>query len=262
MENRRFWPGGLNPIAARGFQSSADAYERGRPDYPAAAVDFLADVCGIRAGAVVLELGAGTGKFTRLLAPTGAALMAVEPVEAMRLKFGALLPDVPILDGSAENIPAADASVDAVLAAQAFHWFNAERALAECRRVLKPGGMVGLIWNVRDESVPWVAEITRIIDVYEKSAPRYKSLEWKQAFQGSEGFGPLSLRSFNHRHRSTLAAFMDRFASVSFIAALPREERDAVIHKIGDLLARHPWTQGQAEIETVYRTDVYWCQKR
>jgi len=248
-------------MASTGFQAAADAYERGRPDYPSEATDFLAATCGIGMGSEVIELGAGTGKFTRLLVPSKATLLAIEPVEAMRRKCMALLPDVRILEGSAEEIPVADASADVVLAAQAFHWFNADKALAECHRVLRPGGMLGLIWNVRDESIGWVAELTRIIDVYEQGAPRYKSFEWKRAFAGSGLFGPLGHRSFRHSHQGTLEAFMDRIASISFIAALPEIQRGTVLKEVRALVENHELTRGRPTIETVYSTDVYWCKK-
>jgi ubiquinone/menaquinone biosynthesis C-methylase UbiE len=251
----------INPMASKGFQAAADAYERGRPDYPSEAIQFLADTCGMRRGAKIIELGAGTGKFTRLLVPTQATLLAIEPVDAMRKKFSTLLPAVEILDGSAESVPAGDGTADVVVAAQAFHWFDAEKALAECHRVLRPGGMLGLIWNVRDESMEWVAELTRIIDVYERSAPRYKSFEWKRAIEGNKLFGPLGQRSFKHSHRGTVDTFMDRVASISFIASLPDGQRESVMKEVRSLIENHQLTKGKAEIETVYTTDVYWCKK-
>ena len=251
----------INPMARKGFQASADAYERGRPDYPAAAIDFLAEVCGIRQGARVIELGAGTGKFTRLLTRTNASFLAIEPVEGMRTKFASLSPEIEIQEGNAERIPSAAEAAEVVLAAQAFHWFNGEKALAEIHRVLKPGGTLGLIWNVRDESIEWVAELTRIIDVYEQGAPRYKTFEWKRAFRDSRLFAPLQHRSFDYRFRCTVGAFMDRIASTSFIASLPEELRESVLQQIRTLIGQHRLTKGQSTIETAYKTDVYWCRK-
>ena len=149
-------PESRHPIheqASIGFKRAADAYERGRPEYPAAAVEHLVKTLDIARGSRVVELGAGTGKFTRTLVPTGAEILAVEPVDAMRQKLSELLPGVKMVDGAAEAIPLADASADAVVVAQAFHWFDGERALAEIHRVLKAGGGLGLIWNVRDDSL-------------------------------------------------------------------------------------------------------------
>ena len=134
----------VNPVAAAGFGRAADAYERSRPSYPADAVARLAAELEIRPARRVLDLAAGTGKFTRLLAEIGADLVAVEPSAAMRSQFAVVLPDIPLHEGTAEQIPLADDSVDAVVVAQAFHWFDAEPALAEISRVLRPEGRLGL----------------------------------------------------------------------------------------------------------------------
>src|SRR5581483_4114059 len=122
----------LHP-AARGFGSAADAYERGRPDYPAAAIDFLVDRLELGPGRVVLDLAAGTGKLTRLLVPTGADVIAVEPIEEMRAK----IEGARTLEGTAEAIPLPDSSFAAVTVAQAFHWCRAEEAVRDIRRVLR-----------------------------------------------------------------------------------------------------------------------------
>ncbi len=120
-----------------------------------------------------MDLGAGTGKFTRLLARTGARVVAVEPVDAMRAQLAEALPQVQALAGSAQSIPLANGFADALVCAQAFHWFATVEALEEMRRVLTAEGRLGLVWNVRDESLDWVAEITRIITPYEGDAPRF-----------------------------------------------------------------------------------------
>ena len=160
----------VHPIATGGYGRSADSYVRGRPDYPPAALDWLRSDLGLGPGQTALELGSGTGKFTRLLVETGADIAAVEPVAAMLDELRRSLPAVTALQGTAQRIPAADASADAVICAQAFHWFASADSLAEIHRVLKPGGMLGLIWNVRDQSVGWVAELTRIMAPYEGDA--------------------------------------------------------------------------------------------
>src|SRR5258708_876129 len=121
----------VNPVSAAGFGRAADAYERSRPTYPADAVARLAAELEIVPGRRVLDLAAGTGKFTRLLAALGADLVAVEPSAAMRAEFALVLPDIPLHEGTAEHIPLGDDAVDAVVVAQAFHWFNAPTALAE-----------------------------------------------------------------------------------------------------------------------------------
>jgi SAM-dependent methyltransferase len=144
---------------ARSFGAAADAYERARPDYPEAAVDWL-----LPAGArTVLDLAAGTGKLTRALVARGLEVVAVEPLAEMRATLAAALPEVRALEGTAEAIPLPDASVDAIKVAQAWHWVDPERAAAEAARVLRPGGTLGLVWNRRDERVDWVARLSEVM---------------------------------------------------------------------------------------------------
>ena len=143
----------IHQAAAEGYTAKAEAYIRGRPEYPAAVQDWLRDDLALGAGKTVLDLGAGTGKFLPHLRATGAAVIAVEPVPAMRAQLTQRNPGIEAMAGTAEDIPLADGAVDAIVCAQAFHWFANPAALAEIHRVLKPGGALGLIWNVRDESV-------------------------------------------------------------------------------------------------------------
>ncbi|MES2202065.1 MAG: class I SAM-dependent methyltransferase [candidate division FCPU426 bacterium] len=251
----------INPLAKHGYQDSTDAYERGRPDFPSEAVACLVEHCKIGQGSKVIDIGAGTGKFTRLLVPTKATLRAIEPVEGMRKKFAALLPDVEVLEGSAEFMPVHEGWADAIVAAQAFHWFDGPSALQECHRLLKVDGMLGMIWNSRDESVDWVAELTRIIDVHEHNAPRYKTMEWEKAFRSTKLFQPLSKKSFTHAHKGTVQTVVDRVASISFIGALEDKTRMEVLAQVRSLVENHPSTKGLENIEMPYRTDVYWCQR-
>jgi ubiquinone/menaquinone biosynthesis C-methylase UbiE len=216
----------VNPTAASGFDSGAEAYERGRPSYPEAAIEHLARVLCLGPGKRVLDLAAGTGKMTRLLVPTGVELVAVEPVAGMRTAFAAAVPGVEILDGTAEALPLPDASVDAVVVAQAFHWFDQERALAEIDRVLRPGGGVALVWNLRDESVPWVADMSQIIRWDRGLIPRYDGF-------GLDGFTKWScsyVQSLSHD------GLLDRVASVSHIAAMDERERAGVLAQVSELV--------------------------
>jgi ubiquinone/menaquinone biosynthesis C-methylase UbiE len=147
------------PSPARAFGSVADAYDRGRPGYPAEAAAWLVGDEPI----TVLEIGAGTGKLTEALVELGHEVHATDPDDAMLARLRARLPDVPTSVASAERLPAADASYDVVVAGQAFHWFDHDVALPEIARVLRPGGQLALVWNQRDEQIPWVRKLGRII---------------------------------------------------------------------------------------------------
>ncbi|MDR7269510.1 SAM-dependent methyltransferase [Pelomonas saccharophila] len=229
----------IHDAAQRGYTLAPDSYQRGRPEYPPALVAWLDSPLGVRDGARVVDLGAGTGKFTHLLARTGAAVTAVEPVDAMRAKLAESLPGVQTLAGAAEAIPLTDGEADVLVCAQAFHWFANAQALGEMHRVLKPGGRLGLVWNVRDEACDWVAAITEIITPYEGDAPRYYTGQWKRAFEGQALFAPLQLTEFPHSHEGSFEqVVIDRIASVSFIAALPAAERQAVEAKLRALQQR------------------------
>ncbi|WP_396919663.1 class I SAM-dependent methyltransferase, partial [Mycolicibacterium sp.] len=141
------------------FGSEAAAYERGRPSYPPEAIDWLLP----DDARDVLDLGAGTGKLTTRLVERGLKVVAVDPIAEMLELLSNSLPETPALLGTAEEIPLPDNSVDAVLVAQAWHWFDPERAVAEVSRVLRPGGRLGLVWNTRDERLGWVKDLGQII---------------------------------------------------------------------------------------------------
>jgi SAM-dependent methyltransferase len=251
----------IHDAAARGYAVAADAYERARPGYSEEAVARLVAELGIGPESVVAELGAGTGKLTRPLLTTGARVVAVEPVDAMRRIFAGLLPGVPLLGATAEALPLARASVDAVAVGQAFHWFRAETALRETHRVLRPGGRLGLVWNLRDESVAWVAALTRLINAHVGAGPRYQSGAWRKAFETSSLFGPLSAAAFRTEQPTDVEGVVERVASISYIAALPEVERQRVARQVRVLLADHPDTRGRRELVIVHRTDVFWCDR-
>ena len=251
----------VHQAAREGFSTDAQTYARGRPEYPAEMLPWLADALGVTASAVAVDLGAGTGKFTKLLVQSGAEVIAVEPIDAMRGQLARSLPEVRALAGSAEAIPLDTASVDALVCAQAFHWFATDAALAEIHRVLKPGGRLGLVWNVRDESVDWVAAITDIVTPYEGDAPRFHKGEWRKPFSGRY-FSALERTSFEHRHvGSAQEVILDRFLSVSFIAALPAQEKATVADQLSALIASHPALRGRETIAFPYRTEAYRCTR-
>jgi SAM-dependent methyltransferase len=254
---------GVHEEARRGFGTarSVAAYERGRPGYPAEAVAELVQVLGIGPGATVLDLAAGSGKLARQLLPAGAGLVAVEPSPAMRERLAAAASGVRVLEGTAEAIPLPDGSLDAVTVGQAFHWFDGPRAVAELHRVLRPGGRVGLLWNVRDESVPWMARITAIVDRHAGDTPRYRDGRWRAAFDASADFTPLQARRFRHRHELDRAALLDRFASISFIATLPDATRAGALAEIEQVVEAEPSLAGPGPVALPYRTDLFFTER-
>lgn len=247
--------------AAQAFDGAAEAYDRGRPSFPPDAVEKLVEVLGIGPGVRVLDLAAGTGKLTRMLAPTGAELVAVEPLDGMRARLEASLPGVRALEGTAEAIPLPDASVDAVTAAQAFHWFDGKAALSEIHRVLAPGGRLGLLWNARDEQEDWVARLGEIMEPHRGTAPRYQAGAWRAAFDATTLFTPLAGAHFSHVHEADAQGVVDRVLSVSFIAALTEGAQEQVVKQVRQLLAEHPATRARETFRVPYRTDVYWCER-
>ena len=237
-----------------GFERVVTDYERGRPGFPDRAITFLDERLSLGPGRTLLELGAGTGKLTRLLIPSGGRIIAVEPLAAMREALSRNLPDVQILDAVAEDLPLEDGSVDAAVAAQAFHWFDAERALVELARVLEPAAPIALVWNVRDESVPWIRELTELIEPYRGDTPSHRSLRWKAAFDASDLFHAPELTAFPYVHDTTREGIVARVRSISFIATLAPDERERVAAAIGRIVPMD-------EVAFAYRTEV-WTSRR
>jgi SAM-dependent methyltransferase len=253
---------GVHRSAAVGFECAADVYERGRPDFPAEAVAFVADRLALGPGTALVELGPGPGKLTRLLAPTDARIVGIEPVPAMRSGLVANVPGIKAVDAVAEELPLHDRWADAAVAAQAFHWFDGDRALAELARVLRDGGGLALVWNVRDEDVAWVRAMSDLIEPFRGDTPSHRAMRWREAFGRTESFTPLVRTSFGYDHRTTPDRVVDRVLSISFIGGLPDDERAGVAEAMRRLLASDPATAGRNEIVFPYRTDVWACDRR
>lgn len=251
----------IHPHAAQGFQAGAELYARARPDYPEGLLAWLGQALGLGPGRSCVDLGAGTGKFTRLLVRTGAELTAVEPVPAMRAQLQAGLPGLRVLDGTAQALPLPAGAADAVVCAQAFHWFATPEALAEIHRVLRPGGRLGLVWNVRDESVDWVAELTALMARHEGDAPRYRTGQWRQAFAGAP-FSALEEFRLPHQHAGPPdQVIIGRTLSISTIARLPAADRDRVAQELRELIDRHPALRGRETVAYPYQTFAYSCTR-
>jgi len=215
---------GRDPGWARSFGGVAHAYERGRPGYPEQAAAWLVGP----APATVLELGAGTGKLTAMLTALGHDVLATDPEPALLERLRANVPEARVQEAPAEEIPLGDGSVDVVVAAQSFHWFDLDRALSEIARVLRPGGHLGLVWNERDERIPWVRRLGALIgtqdQLREPAAP----------LADSGLFGEVEEASFDHWQTIDRNSIQDLVLSRSNIAVLDESARAA---KVAEVLA-------------------------
>jgi SAM-dependent methyltransferase len=249
----------IHPQAALGFGSAAEEYERGRPEYPRDAVEFLAETFALTPGCLVIDLAAGTGKLTRAL-PRDVGIIAVEPVAAMRAELARQLPGVEILSAVAEALPLRPGIADAVLVANAWHWFDGHKALREVNRVLRRGGGLGIVYNRRDESCDWVAQMSGIVDRWRGHTPAFRSGAWKSCFSDNALFSPLQQRTFAYEQSMTLPALRDRVASISFIATLAEAERATVLDEIAELV-RDRFT-GSHTFAMPHNTEVFWAFSR
>ncbi len=206
---------------ALSFGSVAAAYDQGRPGYPTPAVTWL--VGG--EARIVLELGAGTGKLTSALVGQGHAVHATDPDGAMLDVLRARVPGASARQSSAEQIPANDRSVDVVVVAQAFHWFDHVQALPEIARVLKPGGHVALVWNLFDERIPWVKRLSTLMGGAEALGPG--ALGSAAALEESDLFGEVTSQSFQHWQHINRDSLPQLVGSRSYISTLDAEARAA-----------------------------------
>ncbi|WP_307806672.1 class I SAM-dependent methyltransferase [Streptomyces sp. FH025] len=236
----RRWAGRLR---ARSFGLAVDSYQHGRPGYPQALIGSAVP----REARRVLDLGAGTGQLTRLLVEAGLDVVAVEPDETMRARLAATVPGAAVRAGSAERIPLPDGSVDAVVVAQAWHWFDQATAVPEIARVLAPGGTLALVWNIRDESEPWAAELGALMH-------RTTRQRIDTAPVPPPPFGPPERLEIRWEHPTTAAGITDLVASRSYVIALPEAERARLLADVEHLLATHPDLAGRERIAMPYLT--------
>jgi ubiquinone/menaquinone biosynthesis C-methylase UbiE len=222
----------INEVAAKGFSSAADVYERGRPGYAPEAVSWVCERLGIGRGRTILDLAAGTGKLTRDLVPTGARVIAVEPLDEMRAHLERAVPEAESLAGTAEEIPLADGSVDAIVCAQAFHWFDPERALPEIRRVLRPGAGLALIYNSRDLEDPIQKRLDEMLEPYRGTAARHWVKAHEDVLAATPLFGDVEYRVWPHEQAVSLDGLVEAAASRSYVASLDDEPRHEILDRI------------------------------
>ncbi len=223
----------VHEAAAKGFQKHADIYQRARPTYHPALIRWCAERW---AGRQVIELGAGTGIFSAQLLAAGVRVTAIEPVEAMRRAFQEWM-GLEALDGTAESIPLTNASADVVVAAQAFHWFNASAALDEIARVLRPHGELATVWNVTDKRVPWVGRYSELVGRYAGDTPRHANMDWRRAIERDERFSFADEWAVPNPTPTDARGVIDRALSTSFIAAQDEPIQQQVADEIGAIVA-------------------------
>ncbi|RAO60155.1 class I SAM-dependent methyltransferase [Micromonospora saelicesensis] len=240
---------------ALSFGAAASDYDRFRPRYPEAAVRWALD--GLSEARVV-DLAAGTGILTRAVLALGHEVVPVEPDPGMRAQLAASTPGTTALAGSAEAVPLPDSAVDAVLVGTAYHWFDREPAHAEIARVLRPGGTFAPVWNIRDGSVDWVAELGRIAHFGDKST--------SEVFGERPDFGPafdtVEKREFPHRTTLTPDELLGMVRTRSYWLTASTEDQRRVERELAELLNTHPALTGRDTIELPYRTLVLRARRR
>jgi ubiquinone/menaquinone biosynthesis C-methylase UbiE len=245
------------------FDDVVREYARTRPGYPDEALDWIASRTGLRAGSDVLDLAAGTGKLTRSLVARGYRVAAVEPLPGMRSQLAHDLPEIVVLEGKAEQIPLRDASFEAVLVGQAFHWFEPHAALDEVARVLRPGGWLVLLWNLWDLDDPLQRSLDEIIaplatgHIRNLTTGSHPYGEWPSALAADARFGDAEQARFAHSVVLDSASTGERIASSSQVQSAPAAEREAAIAAARRLVASMPGGHGtfgyQTEVDITRR---------
>jgi SAM-dependent methyltransferase len=229
------------------FGPSADLYDRIRPTYPPAALEWALGGKPLR----VVDLGAGTGILTRVAVGLGHEVLPVEPDPAMRERLARSTPDVTPMAGRAESIPVPDSSVDAVIVGQAYHWFDPEPAHREIARALRPGGVFAPIWNVRDDSVPWVAALSEIAEGEKPGGGVHEA--WDEQAYGPE-FGPVERALFTHAVPMTAELLVQLIASRSYYITATPERKAAIEAAVRDLATRLPEHFDLPYVTVTYRS--------
>jgi SAM-dependent methyltransferase len=240
---------------ARSFGAVADLYDRTRPDYPDDAVEWALAPVGAPTSVRVADLGAGTGIMTRRLLTLGYTPVPVEPDPKMRARLEASTPGVSAHAGSAEELPLPDGSLDAAVAAQSYHWFDHDRAHREIARVVRSGGVFAAIWNIRDESEPWVHQLSEILGE-ERASDSAERIDPISASFG-DGFGPIERGIFHHSESYTPDTLVALLQSRSYFITASPQHQNELIERVRELAMTHPDLAGRDRFALPYRTEVY-----
>jgi SAM-dependent methyltransferase len=252
----------LHPAAQKGFSLGAELYQQVRPSYPQEIAVWLQDRLQIDENSTVIDLGAGTGKFLPSLIQTQAKVIAVEPVTEMLQQLQQTYPSVKCIQASSDQLPFTDATINAILCAQSFHWFANMQTLTEIHRVLTATGHLGLIWNQRDITIDWVKALADEIAPLEGDTPRYHSEQWKQVFENQTLFKLEGVQTFQQGHQGTVEQVVsNRLLSTSFIAAMPPTEQQRLKAKFEQIVFDFTGLTAQDQISFPYTTFAYHFQK-
>lgn len=215
----------VHEAATAGYSRNPDRYDRGRPTYHPELAERVVERYG---KGTIVELGAGTGLFTRQLIDLDASVIAIEPLVSMRTALAEAVPDADVRLGAAEEIPLDDDSADTIVASQSFHWFRYRDALDEIHRVIRPGGHLVTVWNVRDESVEWVAACTKVLDAFAGETPRHRDMGWRRAINSDVRFGSIDEWRIDNPQPTSPEGVVDRVLSTSFVGALTEDVQEEV----------------------------------
>jgi ubiquinone/menaquinone biosynthesis C-methylase UbiE len=231
-------------VSTNSFNENHAIYDQVRPNFIPEAVDSLTTNLGLHEGSKVMELASGTGKFTKAIRDNGYDLVTVEPSVGMIESFRKNFPEIPCVQGDSYKLPFDDNTFDALIIAQAFHWFADDASMKELARVLKSGGKLGMIWNQEDLSdLPedhWQVQVSNYILSFDGDVPQYRHMKWPLAIKGQSYVNPDYQEAyFKWQKKNNIEDIWPYWESRSYITALPKEKKIEVKAKVEELLKKY-----------------------